>query len=131
MRSLNNFSMEEKMDRPFPQSRKRLCFLVGIFLLLGAWGGCVTVPIKDPTKASLYIVKEEFMAVREYAVRQYIAKSLSEDQWQEYKKLDDKFFKTYSTALYLRKIGTDNGAIGSNMNQLRDILLDARQKFYP
>ena len=105
-----------------------LFVVMGVVLIMGA---CATVTIKDPVKASLYIVKEEFMAVREYVVREYVAKKISEDQWQEYKRLDDKFFKTYSTALYLRKIGTDNGAIGSNMNQLRDILLDARQRFYP
>ena len=105
-----------------------LFVVMGVVLIMGA---CATVNIKDPAKASLYIVKEEFMAVREYVVREYVAKKISEEQWQEYKKLDDKFFKTYSTALYLRKIGTDNGAIGSNIVQLRDILLDARQRFYP
>ena len=123
------------MDMSFPQSRKGLCFLIGTFFILatfGGWGaGCATVTIKDPAKASLYIVKEEFMAVREYVVREYVAKKISEEQWQEYKKLDDKFFKTYSTALYLRKIGIDNVAIGQNMDALRNILLDARQKFYP
>lgn len=117
------------MKRYLSPSRKLVLLLMGIIMVLGA---CAGMQVKDPVKASLYTVKEEFMAIREYVVKQNLAGKLSDAEWQEYKKLDNRFTALYGSTLLIYKVGTDNGALVSgNVNKLRDLLLDARQKFYP
>lgn len=107
--------------------RKGIYAILVLVMVLGACAG-------DPVKTSLYSVKEEFMAVMEYMVKQNLAGKVPFDQWQEYSKLDNKFTALYDSTLliYKLKVGIDNGVlVSTNMNKLRDLLLEARQKFYP
>ncbi len=118
------------MKRFLPLSRKSICLLVAIILILGACGG---MQVKDPVKASLYTIKEEFMAVREYAVKQNLAGRLSSAQWEDYRALDNKFSALYGSTLLIYKVGvaSDNVLVSRNLQQLQNLLLDIRQKFYP
>jgi hypothetical protein len=113
-------------------SMKRL--LVPLLLVSLMVLGCATITIKDPAKAALYGAKSEWTAIREYVIRESYAvpPRLSDAQVADFKRLDDRFSLVYSIALSSYLGGIDNQvAFASNMDQIRDALLEARRKFLP
>jgi hypothetical protein len=109
---------------------------IALFLLVALVAGCAAVSgqVKDPAKVALYTVNQEWIAVREYVIRGSYATppQFSDAQVTDFKGLDDKFSLYYKLALAVYLSGTDNQAVfAQDLNQLRDILLEARRRYLP
>lgn len=115
--------------------RKYLFLSLALFALVAGCASFTGLTAKtDPAKAALYTVNQEWIAVREYVIRGSYATppQFSDAQVADFKSLDDKFSLYYRLALAVYLSGTDNQAVfAKDLNQLRDILLDARRKFLP
>jgi hypothetical protein len=89
---------------------------------------------QDPAKVALFTVNQEWIAVREYVIRGSYASppQFSDAQVADFRALDDKFSLYYKLALAVYLSGTDNQAVfAQDLTRLRDILLEARRKYFP
>ena len=111
--------------------RRVLAVLIAFTLMAGIMA-CVGLQVKDPVKAGLYAIKQEWLSVREYVIKEYLDGRMSDQQVQDFRKKDNQFTQVYNLTLMLQNIGTDNQVLlESNLNQLRSFLLEARRKYYP
>ncbi len=111
--------------------RKTVFFI----LLLSMIAGCAALSsnvAQDPAKAALYGAKSEWSAVREYVIKESYSGRLSDVQTADFRKLDDRFSLVYNIALSMYLGGIDNQVrFSSNLDQLRDMLIEARRVYTP
>lgn len=104
-------------------------------VLVIALAGCAGMQVKDPVKAGFYTVKEEWLAVREHVIREHEAGRLSDHEYNIFRVKDDQFSLAYNLAkdayVTLSGGGNDLGIYNTQMKTLRDMLLEARRKYYP
>ena len=111
---------------------RRVLAVLVVFTFLAGMMACIGLQIKDPVKAGLYATKQEWLSVREYVIKEYLDGRMSDQQVQDFRQKDNQFTQIYNLTLMLKNIGTDNQALfGDNLNQLRNMLLDVRRKYYP
>lgn len=110
---------------------RRVVSLLLVLAIALAAGSCATLTVKDPTKTTLYAMKEEAVAVREYVIREYLEERLSPAQLVRYKALDDKFTQLYRLTLSLYLGGSNPGGVTANTKTLQEILLEIRRTYYP
>lgn len=110
--------------------------VIGLFLFASLVAGCAGIigQVNDPGKAALYTMNQEWLTVREYVIRGSYASppQFSDAQVRDFRAMDDKFSLYYKLALAVYLSGTDNQAVlTKDLNQLRDLLLEARRKYLP
>lgn len=114
-----------------PMFRRVLLAMVMVTLVMGMTA-CPGLQVKDPVKAGLFTLKSEWLSIREYVVKEYLEGRLTDQQVQDFRQKDNQFTQIYNLSLIIRNTGIDNQALlDSNLNQLRDMLLDARRRYYP
>ncbi len=109
--------------------RKYLMPVLLVFFI-GSIGGCAAFQTKDPVKAGLYSVKEEWLSIREYAIGENLQGRLSDAQLNEFKIKDSEFIKMYDLTVMLYLSSTTGVDFDSNIKTLRNFLLDARRNYY-
>jgi len=109
-------------------NRKRWQF-VGLFLAIALVAGCTTFNVKDPVAAGLYATKEEWVAVREHVIAENAYGRLSDADLESFRVKDRTFEASYKLAVALR--GSGSPVFDSEMKTLRELLLEARRKYYP
>ena len=109
----------------------RLVLLVAGVMILSA--GCATLGgmKQDPVRASLYAMKEEAVAIREYVITEHLAGRLGTEDLGKFKTLDDRFTGLYRLTLSLYLGGQAPGTVDSNSKKLQEILLELRRTYYP
>lgn len=116
---------------PQKMFRKILMAMV-VFTLVAGMMACTGLQIKDPVRVGLFTIKSEWLSVREYVIKEYLDGRMTDQQVQDFRQKDNKFIQIYNLTLTLKNIGTDNQVLlDNNLNQLRNLLLDARRKYYP
>jgi hypothetical protein len=110
---------------------RRVVSLLLVLAIALAAGGCASVTIKDPTKLSLYSMKEEAVAVREYVINEYLAGRIDDVTVAKFKALDDKFTGLYRLTVSLYLGGSNPGGVTANTKTLQEILLEIRRTYYP
>lgn len=107
--------------------------IILLIALLPLFISCVgqSIQQEDPIKAALYTAKESWISIREHVINNYINGDITEETYNEFKGLDSQFQKYYDAAHFLYLQGKENsGEFDKNMDSIRDILLDARKKYY-
>lgn len=111
---------------------RRVLMVMVAFTLIAGVMACNGLLIKDPVKAGLFTIKSEWVSVREYVIKEYLDGRITDQQVQDFRQKDNQFTQIYNLTLMLQNIGTDNQTLlDSNINSLKNLLLDARRKYYP
>lgn len=105
--------------------------VLAALLVAGCAGPQVKGAGQDPVRASLYAMKEEVVAIREYVIGENLAGRMDNTTVAEFKKLDDKFTGVYRITEKLYRSGGNPAAIDMNKKQLQDFLLEMRRTYYP
>lgn len=100
-----------------------------ILFLVALISGCTTIDVKDPVKASLYTMKQEWTAIREYVMRENLLGRLSDEELNLFKVKDAEFSRTYGVALDLYLMDTQSPSLELTLKTLRNLLIDARHKY--
>jgi hypothetical protein len=85
--------------------------------------------VKDPVRAGLYTMKQEWTAVREYVIRENLLGRLSEDELVMFQAKDKEFAGLYDVALNFYLSGTSGPGFDSALRTLRNMIIDARHKY--
>lgn len=111
---------------------KRAVVVLVAFTLFAGMMACAGLQIKDPLKTALYTIKQEWLAVREYVVGEYLQGRMTDQQVQDFRQRDNEFTRLYELTLLLRNTGADNQVLlEGNLTKLRNLLLEARRRYYP
>jgi hypothetical protein len=85
------------------------------------------IQTKDPMRSSLYAIKSEWLAIREYVIIENLEGRITDVQLEKFRAIDYKFQSVYDLArdMYLEK---EN--INMHLQTLKNLLLQARREFY-
>lgn len=116
-------------ERRMHRKKWRMLGLVLVVALVA--GSCSTLTVKDPTRTSLYAMKEEAVAVREYVITEHLAGRIDAATLAKYQVLDDKFAGIYRVTIALYLGGSNPGGVTANTKTLQEVLLEIRRTYYP
>lgn len=105
-------------------------FVPVVLLAVFLFSACSTIDIKDPVKTGLYAIKEEWVAIREYMVRENLLGRLSDEKLNEFKSKDFEFTRMYNLAESIRKVNPYSPEMDKALQNLKWLLIEARQKYY-
>lgn len=108
--------------------RKAVPIILLVVFLVSA---CSTINIKDPVKTGLYAIKEEWVAIREYMIRENLLGRVSNEKLDEFKAKDLEFTRMYNLAESIRKVDPYSADMDKAIQDLKWLLIEARQKYYP
>ena len=108
--------------------RKSLVLLITLVLAL-SFMSCASLQ-KDPVKIGLYALKQEFVSVREYMIMGNLTGTITDEQLNEFQKMDTQFSSLYEFTVNLYISGTEGVNFEANLKELRNLLLKAREKYY-
>lgn len=91
---------------------------------------CAGIQIKDPVKVGLYTIKESWIEIRSYVIKENLNGRLSNEALDNFKTKDNKFQQYYDLAVYLYLKDEQPDKLDSAINTLRDMLLEARRTHY-
>lgn len=105
--------------------------LITVLILLNSCASLQKQFKEDPAKITLYTLKESWTDIRVHLMTENLKGNISDETLQKFKNIDDTFTFYYDMAvsLYLsKKEGTAD--YEDAINQLRSLILKARQKYY-
>lgn len=86
---------------------------------------------QDPVLTGLYVIKHEWMAIREYVITKNIQGNLSNEDLEKFKATDAMFKNLYDVSVLLAiRNDTGSGILELNIKEMRNMVLKAREKFY-
>lgn len=109
--------------------RKSLVLLITLVLAF-SFMGCAALQIKDPVKTGLYAIKQEWVSVREYMIMGNLNGTITDKQLDEFQNLDVQFSALYEFTVNMYISGTEGVDFDTNLHELRNLLLKAREKYY-
>lgn len=108
--------------------KHRLIPLFVILILVSV--ACAGIQIKDPVRVGLYTMKESWIEIRTYVIKENLNGRLSNEALDSFKTKDNKFQQYYDLAVYLYLKDEQPDKLDSAINTLRDMLLEARRTYY-